>query len=142
MKEIFDKLNIKKEEYFMTGSRALDTQDIKYSSEDSDYDYVVLITNRHTVINYFNEQNIQIEPSCYNSGFKVQLGGKVYNIITPIWIEFMAWREALVILRHLIKKDEKYRKALKNKLSRYCLYEQLRGLLKTAIRLGEVENDS
>lgn len=138
--QIFNELGISKEDYFFTGSRALDTEVFKVSSEESDYDYVLLITKRHLVIQYLNEHGINIEFSCYNGGFKFNLEGKTFNIIPTIWVEFMAWRDALAILKYLILTDEKYQKALKNKLSRYSLYEQLRGLLKSAVRLGEVEN--
>lgn len=138
--KIFHELGIADTDYFLTGSRALDTADFKLSSEDSDHDYVLLITKRHIVIQYLTDRGVKIEFSCYNGGFKFQLDGKTFNIITAIWVEFMAWREALAILQYLIKTDEKYRKALRNKLSRYSLYEQLRGLLKAAVRLGEVED--
>lgn len=137
--ELFNSLNIKPEDYFMTGSRALESETLKLSTAESDYDYVLLITSRHLVINSLNKRGIQIKPSCYNGGFKFQYENKTYNIITTIFIEFMAWREALHILKHLIKTDKKYQLALKNKLSRYCLYEQLRGFLKTMLRLGECE---
>ena len=137
IKEIFKELGIKPEQYFLTGSRALDTGELRISSKDSDYDYVLLINYRQNLTCYLKNRNIEIEPSCYNGGFKFKYEGELYNIITPILIEFMAWREALGILKYLINTDEKYQQALKNKLSRYCLYEQLRAILKTSLHLGE-----
>jgi len=139
IEEIFKNLKIEPNEYFLTGSRALDTEEFKISSNISDYDYVLLITNRHKIISYLMNEKIEINFSCYNGGFKFQYNDKTYNIITPIYIEFMAWREALSILKHLINIDSKYQNAIKNKLSRYCIYEQLRGFIKTMIRLREVD---
>lgn len=137
--DIFETIGIKPEEYFLTGSRALDTDSFKISIDDtSDYDYVTLIFNRHKILNYLNSNNIQVESSNYNGGFKFLFDGKLINVITLITVEFMAWREALDILKLLIAKDIKYQNAVKNKFSRYCLYEQLRGLIKTALRLGEI----
>lgn len=138
MNDLFQKLNIDSAEYFLTGSRALDTLNCQVSSDNSDYDYVLLITNRHLLLNYLTQNNIPIEYSCYNGGFKFIINGKSYNIITVIWCEFKAWREALYILKHLISLDKTYQNALKNKISRYCLYEQLRGIIKTAQRLGDL----
>lgn len=140
IEQMFDKLGITLKDYFLTGSRALETDTLKLSSDESDYDYVTLITKRQIIINYLNEQKIAIEYSCYNGGFKFNVDGKVYNIITAIHIEFMAWREALYILKHLVKTDERYANSLKNKLSRYSLYEQLRATIKTAIVLGSFDS--
>jgi len=139
MENIFKQLGIKPEEYFLTGSRALDTEDFKVSSEQSDYDYVLLVTNRHTLLQYVNDTKLKIEFSCYNGGFKVYLDDKIYNIITPIFIEFMAWREALNIIQNLIKIDDRYKQAIKTKMGRYCLYEQLRGLIKSTLFIGELQ---
>jgi len=135
--KIFQLLNFKPEEYFLTGSRALDCDLITYSTIASDYDYVLDIHNRHVLLAYLYEQKIEVNDSSYNGGFKFYFEGNTYNIITAIDVEFKAWREALSILKNLIKIDEKYRNALKNKLSRYSLYESLRALVKMMIKLGE-----
>jgi hypothetical protein len=135
--EIFERLSIPENAYFFTGSRALDTDSFKISSESSDYDYVLMINYRHIVIQHLIENNINIDYSCYNGGFKFQYENKTYNIITTVKTEFLAWREALSILKLLISLEPCYQKALSDKLSRYCLYEQFRGLIKTAIKLGE-----
>lgn len=135
--KIFEDINLKPSEYFLTGSRALDNHLITYSTKDSDYDYVLTVQQRHNLIKYLNDHVISIEYSCYNGGFKFQFNGETYNIITAIDIEFKAWREALSILKTLIVVDENYRNALKNKISRYSLYEVLRGFVKTMIHLGE-----
>ena len=135
--KVFNDLNIPKEEYFLTGSRALDTEEIKFSTDNSDYDYVVLITQRHHIIDYLVSSQIQIDYSCYNGGFKFTLDGKTYNIITTIYCEFKAWREALYILRYLISVDKFYAVALTNKFSRYCCYESLRAFIKTMLSLGK-----
>jgi len=136
--DLLNSLNIKNDECFLTGSRALDNKEIDYhvSTDKSDYDYVVSIHRRQTIIDYLQRLNIKIDFSCYNGGFKFEQDGKIYNIITTIDIEFMAWRESLSILQTLIRTDEVYRKALSNKTVRYCIYEQLRGLCKTTIILG------
>lgn len=137
MEEIFKQLNINTDQYFLTGSRALDSDSLKISEEQSDYDYVVMITNRHLIVDYLTKNNIQIDYSCYNGGFKFVSDNKTYNIITTIEVEFMAWRESLEILKLLLLKDVKYQTAIKNKRSRYCLYESLRAFIKTTIRFGE-----
>ena len=136
---MFQDLNIKPEEYFLTGSRALDTETDKVSEDNSDHDYVVLITNRHIIESYLSSISISVEHSCYNGGFKFLYKEKYYNIITAVECEFMAWKEALYILKYLIStQDIRYKKAIKNKMSRYCLYEQLRAFVKTFLRLGEL----
>ena len=136
--QTFINLNLKSEEYFLTGSRALDNDELNYkvSTDASDYDYVVYIKNRHKIISYLNEYKIKWEGSCYNGGFKFWEDNKIFNIITCIDIEFMAWRESLSIIKNLIKIDELYRKAFKDKKVRYCIYEQLRGLCKSIITFG------
>lgn len=136
---VFTMLHMTDKEYFLTGSRALDNQEIGYkiSTDDSDYDFVVSIHSRHHIIDYLQEKNINIDFSCYNGGFKFEIDGKIYNIITCIPIEFMAWREALTTLQNLIKTDEVYRKALSVKEVRYCIYEQLRGLYKSIITFNK-----
>jgi len=100
MINILKELNIPAEEYFLTGSRALDTENLRISSDDSDYDYVVMINNRHIIINYLISKNIIIEYSGYNGGFKFVYENEKYNIITVVNIEFMAWRESLDILKY------------------------------------------
>ena len=136
--QTFINLNIKPEEYFLTGSRALDNNELNYkvSTDVSDYDYVVYIKNRHNIISYLNEQKIKWEGSCYNGGIKFWEDNKVFNVISCIDIEFMVWRESLNILKNLIKTDESYRKAFKDKRVRYCIYEQLRGLCKSILTFG------
>jgi len=140
IKQTFNNLGINEKEYFLTGSRALDNKDLNYiiSSDKSDYDYVVSIRKRHIILEYLQKNNIKIDFSCYNGGFKFEQDGKNYNIITVINIEFMAWRESLNILQHLIKTDERYRKSLSDKKVRYCIYEQLRGLCKSVITFGSL----
>ena len=135
IKELFDKIGIKDDDYFLTGSRALSNDKYTYHLNESDYDYVVLITDRHHIINYLNRSKIKIEPSAYNGGFKFNYNSCRINIITAIDIEFKAWKEALIILQLLIKTDEIYAKTLLKKSSRYCIYEQLRALIKTIIYL-------
>ena len=139
MIEIFNNLNIDKSQYFLTGSRALSIDEFVCHTSESDYDYVTLITNRHHIINYLNNSNIAIYPSNYNGGFKFNYDGKLINVITPINVEFMAWREALSILQLLFKTDDVYKKVIKNKFSRYCAYEQLRGLIKSIINFANIE---
>lgn len=131
----FKELGISEAEYFLTGSRALDNEEINYkiSSETSDYDYVVNIHRRQLILAYLNNRGITVDYSNYNGGFKFKEDDKTYNIITTIDIEFMAWREALSILQHLIKTDEQYRKVISDKNMRYCIYEQLRGLVKALL---------
>jgi len=136
IEKIFTELGI---ESFLTGSHGIESDDCKISTEKSDYDYVLLIQYRHNLIDYLKERNIDIDYSCYNGGFKFTYEGKLYNVITAIYTEFMAWREALSIIKHLIKIDDKYKIVAKNKLSRYCLYEQLRALIKTTLLLGELQ---
>lgn len=138
MEDLFKKFGIHENEYFLTGSRALSTETYKIYSDESDYDYVVSIKQRHYIINYLNAIKIKIDSSCYNGGFKFNYKGKTINIITACDVEFKAWREALVILKLLINTDEVYRKAIKNKFSRYCSYEQLRGLIKTIINFANI----
>lgn len=135
---VLDTIGIKSEEYFLTGSRGLDTDNFKISKDDSDYDYVTLIFNRHIILDWLFKNSIQVAASDYNGGFRFVYDGKNINVITTITIEFMAWREALSILKLLITTDEKYRNVIKNKISRYCVYEQLRGLIKTTLRLGAI----
>lgn len=151
MIKIFTELKIPETDYFLTGSRALDdipTENIKWNGNskytkisypESDYDYVILIFYRDRILNYLISNGYTIEYSCYNGGFKFIYNNKLYNIITTVPIEFMSWREALIILKNLICIDEKYKVALLNKSSRYAVYEQFRGLLKTIIRLGQLE---
>lgn len=136
--KIFDELGINQQEYFLTGSRALDNKEfnIKFSHDKSDYDYVVSIHRRHLIIAYLRNRKIKIDYSSYNGGFKFMHDGKLHNIITTIDCEFMAWRESLSIIQHLILIDEKYRRAILNKQTRYCIYEQLRGLCKTMLCLN------
>lgn len=133
--QIFKNIGMLEKEYFLTGSRALDNKDLNYtiSTDKSDYDYVVSIRKRHVILDYLQKLHIKIDFSCYNGGFKFEQDGRIYNIITAIDIEFMAWRESLNILQNLIKTDETYRKALSKKMVRYCIYEQLRGLCKSVI---------
>lgn len=138
MEEIFKKLNINADQYFLTGSRGLDTPSLQVSSIDSDYDYVTQIANRQLILDWLIQQNIIVEFSCYNGGFKFTYDNKIYNVITAVNIEFMAWREALEILKLLIVKDSQYHNAIKIKKTRYCLYESLRALIKTSIILGQV----
>lgn len=137
MKELFNNLNICESQYFLTGSRALSVDGFVCHTNESDYDYVVLITNRHHIINYLNTNNIKFNPSSYNGGFKFNYEGKLINIITPIFIEFMAWRESLSIIQLLIKTNSVYKQLVMNKMSRYCLYEQLRGLIKSSIHMAK-----
>ena len=138
----FKDLNIPEKEYFLTGSRALDSHDLNYiiSSDESDYDYVVNIYYRSQILKYIKDNNIELEDSSiYNGGFKFIENGKLYNLITPIEIEFRAWKESLEILKYLIKIDySQYRNAIKNKKIRYSIYEQLRGLCKSIITFGEL----
>jgi hypothetical protein len=129
--KIFEILNIPKEQYFLTGSRALDTENYQCSSSGSDYDYFLHIHFRHILLNYLNLERITVEFSCYNGGFKFLYDGKSYNIITGIDIEFHAWKNSLSLLQLLIASDEKYAKVLHNKHYRYSFYEQFRGILKT-----------
>lgn len=137
--DICKQLNISEDNYFLTGSKALDNESINYkiSSDNSDYDYVLNIHERHNIISYLNSLNITIDYSCYNGGFKYSFEGKTYNIITCINIEFMAWRESLKILKELIQSDEVYRNVIKNKNIRYSIYEQLRAICKSLITLNE-----
>jgi len=136
---IFEELGLNECDYFLTGSRALDNEGVgfKISKEESDYDIVVTIHARHLIINYLHAKEININYSCYNGGFRFILEGKQYNILTFNDIEFMAWRESLHILQHLIVTSPLYMKAIGDKRTRYCLYEQLRGLCKTAITLDQ-----
>ncbi len=136
---IFTILHMTDNEYFLTGSRAMDNEELGYkiSTADSDYDFVVSIHSRHHIIGYLQEKNIDIDFSCYNGGFKFKMDNKTYNIITCIPIEFMAWKDALTTLQNLIKSDAIYRKAIENKNVRYCVYEQLRGLYKSIITFNK-----
>jgi hypothetical protein len=136
---IFNNLGIKKEDYFLTGSRSLDTDAHIFSNNMSDYDYVVLITSRHIIEGWLKENKIEINYSVYNGGFKFTYEGKLYNIITPIFIEFMAWRESLSILKNLIITDNAYAESLKNKMARYCAYEQLRGIIKEILVMKDLK---
>jgi hypothetical protein len=135
--KIFEILEVKKEDFFLTGSRALDCDLITYSSDVSDYDYVLSIFKRQILLEYLNEQKIEVDYSVYNGGFKFFYEGNNYNVITCIDIEFKAWRESLLILKTLIQIDDKYRNALKNKMYRYSLYESLRAFCKMMIAMGE-----
>lgn len=137
MKELFNNLNICESQYFLTGSRALSIDNFVCHTEESDYNYVVLITNRHHIMQYLNDNKIEFYPFYYNGGFKFNYDGKLINIITPIFIEFMAWREALSIIQLLIKTNSVYKQLVMNKMSRYCLYEQLRGLIKSSIHMAK-----
>lgn len=136
---MFALLNISNDDWFLTGSRALDNKELGYiiSTNESDYDFVMSIHKRHIIIKYLVDKNIKIDYSCYNGGFKFEVDNKIYNIITCIPIEFMAWREALHTLQNLIKTDEIYRKAMCEKHVRYCVYEQLRGLYKSVITFNK-----
>jgi len=138
--DLFKKIGITENEYFLTGSRALDNKDLNYkiSTDESDYDYVVSIHRRHTIINYLTMNKIKIDFSCYNGGFKFHIDKKLFNIITCIPIEFIAWRESLNIIKYFIKTDNLYRKALTKKAVRYSIYEQLRGLCKSIITFGDI----
>ena len=139
---IFKILGFEKTDYFLTGSRALDNGELGYtiSSKESDYDYVLIINKRHVILNYLSNNKIPVDYSCYNGGFRFEEDGKQYNIITAIHIEFMAWREALNILKHLIKTNISYRNAIANKMVRYSMYEQLRGLCKSLITFNKILN--
>lgn len=136
--KIFNEIDISPNDYFLTGSKALDYPEINFScsSISSDYDYVVKINKRHLILSKLNEKIYKIEDSCYNGGFKFIEDDKVYNIITCIDIEFNAWKEALFFMKHLILTDEKYRNVIQNKMKRYCIYEQLRAIVKTIITMG------
>ena len=138
--KIFKELGITPEAYFLTGSVALNNEELNFtvSNNNSDIDYVLLIDYRDKLISWLYRNKITIEFSCYNGGFKFNLDGKIYNIITVVYIEFMAWREALNILKYLITVDYRYKKIISDKLSRYCAYEQLRGFIKTFLTLGEL----
>lgn len=138
--KVFDIIGLEETEYFLTGSRALDNKEIGYiiSSTISDYDYVVTIHRRHLIINYLLKNEIPINYSCYNGGFRFVEDEKIYNIITAIEMDFMAWRESLNILKHLINTNMTYRNAIADKRIRYSIYEQLRGLCKSVITFGEI----
>ena len=136
---VFKMLHMTDKEYFLTGSRAMDNQELDYkiSSDDSDYDFVVSIHRRHHILEYLQADGVKVDFSCYNGGFKFKIDEKTYNIISCIPIEFMAWKDALTTLQNLIKSDEVYRKAIANKNVRYCIYEQLRGLYKSIITFNK-----
>ncbi len=80
-------------------------------------DYVVLINYRHIILEYLVRNHIEVRPSDYNDGFYFVYEGKLVNIISKITVEFMAWREALDILKSLSKIDAIYAAAIKNKMS-------------------------
>ena len=138
IEEIFQKLNIDKHDYFLTGSRALDDlgSKTKISTDSSDYDYVLLIYHRHHIIRYLQDNKIEFEGSCYNGGFKFRLNNKIFNIITTIDIEFIAWKEALDIIKYILKNNNNSAKAIGQKQFRYCLYEQLRAISKMMNTIG------
>ena len=139
IEEVFKSLNIPQDKYFLTGSRALDDpfQNFQISSFNSDYDYVVSIKYNHFIIQWLYENKTTIEASNYNGGFKFNYEGNIYNIICVIDIEFCAWREALGILQYLIGTNKEYRKVIADKMSRYCLYENLRAIIKSTLNIGE-----
>lgn len=136
MIELFESLNIKENDYFLTGSRALDFNGCIVSNHLSDHDYVLRIEYRHILEGYLKHNKINVNLSCYNGGFKFTHNNKNINIITCIDIEFMAWREALYIIKMLMRKDKTYLKAVKNKIQRYCLYETLRAVLKQNLAIN------
>lgn len=133
-------LNLKDTEYFLTGSHAFDKPDFQVSKPGSDYDYVVEIKCRYMILQYLASQNIQAEFSCYNGGFKFIENGNTYNIITCIDIEFKAWRDALAVMKYFIDTDQCYRNAINQKIYRYAIYEQLRGICKSILTMGRKES--
>lgn len=140
--KIFEILNIPKECYFLTGSRALDTEKYRYSTDISDYDYFTWIGYRHIILNYLKNNEIPVEFSCYNGGFKFYYEGNTYNIITGVAIEFIAWKDSLTILQTLINSNNIYAIALQKKLYRYSFYEQFRAICKTMQTVGILNHEN
>ncbi|KKL64179.1 hypothetical protein LCGC14_2167590, partial [marine sediment metagenome] len=79
--EIFTALHITDTECFITGSRALDNEELNYiiSTSESDYDFVVSIHRRHHILEYLQQNKIKVDSSCYNGGFKFKQDCKLYN---------------------------------------------------------------
>lgn len=132
-----EKLGLEESDYFLTGSHAYDTEDFKVSTSESDVDYVVKIHYRQHILDLLQSMNINADMSCYNGGFRFVENGISYNIITCIDIEFKAWRDSLAVIRYFISADPAYRNAMSQKMYRYAIYEQLRGICKTILTIGK-----